>query len=110
MKRLLLLLSMLCLSAAWVFAQTDTGNQTDTSTPSAQTQTAPDQSAAPADQQAPAATDQNAAPADQNAPAGQSEKSEKGNLPQTASPLPLLGLLGVGGLAGGLVARKRRKA
>lgn len=47
-------------------------------------------------------TDQSAAaaPADQN--------SGKSQLPQTGSPLPLLGLLGVGSFAAGLISRKRK--
>jgi LPXTG-motif cell wall-anchored protein len=44
-----------------------------------------------------------AAPADQNV--DRSANSEQ--LPQTASPLPLLGLLGLGSLLAGLVARKK---
>jgi LPXTG-motif cell wall-anchored protein len=31
-----------------------------------------------------------------------------GNLPQTASPLPLLSLVGLGSLAGGLIARRKK--
>jgi LPXTG-motif cell wall-anchored protein len=38
---------------------------------------------------------------DQDADAGQ-------KLPQTASPLPLLGLLGMGSLVSGFIARKRK--
>ena len=33
-----------------------------------------------------------------------------GNLPQTASPLPLLGLLGMGSLAAGMATRKRKRS
>ena len=46
-----------------------------------------------------AADQTNASNADQNA--------KSGELPQTASPLPLLGLLGLGSLLTGLVARKK---
>jgi LPXTG-motif cell wall-anchored protein len=63
-------------------------------------------------------TDQNAAPAtstttDQNATSGQTNsntnQSNSGqNLPQTASPLPLLGLLGFGSLAAGTFVRRRK--
>jgi LPXTG-motif cell wall-anchored protein len=80
------------------------------------------QSAAAAGQNA---TDNNAAASDQNAAnAGQTgadngaaaandntqtaQNKAAGNLPQTASPLPLLGLLGFGSLAAGLVTRRRK--
>jgi LPXTG-motif cell wall-anchored protein len=43
----------------------------------------------------------NAPAADQTADAGQ-------KLPQTASPLPLLGLLGFGSMAAGLLGRKKK--
>jgi hypothetical protein len=42
---------------------------------------------------------------DQNAGAAPASKS--GKLPQTASPLPLLGLLGLGSLVTGLISRKK---
>jgi hypothetical protein len=63
-------------------------------------QTAPSTSSTTADQNAPSAAN----PADQKA--DQSAKSGE-ELPQTASPLPLLGLLGLGSLVTGLVARKK---
>jgi len=65
------------------------------------------QSASPstADQNANATADQSAAaPADQNA----TSSNAKGALPQTASPLPLLGLLGFGSMLGGLLTRRRK--
>jgi LPXTG-motif cell wall-anchored protein len=36
--------------------------------------------------------------------------NKKGNLPQTASPLPLLGLLGMGSLAAGVATRKKNRS
>jgi thiol:disulfide interchange protein len=57
-------------------------------------------------------TGQNSTSADQNANQGvkhfsdMDQNSQK--LPQTASPLPLLGLLGLGSLAGGLIARRKK--
>ncbi|HZD96426.1 MAG TPA: LPXTG cell wall anchor domain-containing protein, partial [Candidatus Sulfotelmatobacter sp.] len=67
--------------------------------PSASTpSTTADQNATAPDK---APADQNAAPADKNANAGQ-------NLPQTASPLPLLGLLGLGSLVTGLISRRKK--
>jgi len=68
-------------------AATSTTTTTDQKATQSSTTTTPDQSAA-------------AAPADQNA--------GKSQLPQTASPLPLLGLLGIGSLAAGIVSRKRK--
>ncbi len=35
--------------------------------------------------------------------------AKSGNLPQTASPLPLLGLLGMGSLAAGVATRKKKR-
>ncbi|HEV3316873.1 MAG TPA: hypothetical protein VG488_07900 [Candidatus Angelobacter sp.] len=72
---------------------------TATSSTTAADQKAPSTSSTTADQNTastPSSTDQNA---DQNA--------KSGDLPQTASPLPLLGLLGLGSLVTGLVARKK---
>jgi hypothetical protein len=54
-------------------------------------------SSATADQSATAAS------TDQNADKSNSDQK----LPQTASPLPLLGLLGLGSLVSGLIARKK---
>jgi hypothetical protein len=57
------------------------------------------------------AADQNAASADQNAANAKSANQGQGNangLPQTASPLPLLGLLGLGSFFTGLIARFRK--
>lgn len=36
--------------------------------------------------------------------------NKKGSLPQTASPLPLLGLLGMGSLAAGVATRKKNRS
>jgi LPXTG-motif cell wall-anchored protein len=62
--------------------------------------------AAPADNSAASAqsSDQNAASSDTTA------KNEGGNgkLPQTASPLPLLGLMGFGSMITGYFSRKRK--
>jgi LPXTG-motif cell wall-anchored protein len=35
-------------------------------------------------------------------------EQQKGNLPQTASPLPLLALLGFGSLSAGLIRRRKK--
>jgi LPXTG-motif cell wall-anchored protein len=57
------------------------------------------------DQTSKTTSDQNAnnAKADDNANAGNKK------LPQTATPLPLLALLGLGSLTGGIAARKKKK-
>jgi LPXTG-motif cell wall-anchored protein len=44
--------------------------------------------------------------AQNNDTAGQSNAGA--NLPQTASPLPLLGLLGLGSIGAGLLSRKKK--
>jgi LPXTG-motif cell wall-anchored protein len=53
---------------------------------------------------------QSAAPAAAPAPADQSNSSNAagGTLPQTASPLPLLGLLGFGSVVAGVASRRRK--
>jgi LPXTG-motif cell wall-anchored protein len=43
---------------------------------------------------------------DQDATAG--NKANGGKLPQTATPLPLLALLGMGSLTGGMFARRKK--
>jgi hypothetical protein len=68
-----------------------------------------DQSAttAAADQKTPSTS---STTADQNSASTSSSTDQGANggqLPQTASPLPLLGLLGLGSLITGLVARKK---
>jgi LPXTG-motif cell wall-anchored protein len=64
-------------------SDTTASQATSTSTPSSSTQTA--------------ASDQNAA-----------NSANAGNLPQTASPLPLLGLLGFGSLVTGYLSRRKK--
>ena len=94
-------------------AAADTANAAQGNPTSAQT--TPDQSQQPpAAQQPPASTapgattpDQNAAAPDKSAAADQTASADK-KLPQTASPLPLLGLLGFGSLAAGLIGRKKK--
>ena len=50
-----------------------------------------------------------AKPAAQSAPAGQGASATSGRtLPKTASPLPLVGLAGLGSLVAAIVARRRR--
>jgi len=85
--------------------------QSSSQTPSSADQSAPASSQSSTDQSATSsqsgtAADQNAAPstADQNAAAG----GRSGKLPQTASPLPLIALLGMGSLTAGLVSRRKK--
>jgi LPXTG-motif cell wall-anchored protein len=67
--------------------------------------TAPDQSA-----QSSAAAPSSSTTPDQSAQsnATQGQQSAGGNLPQTASPLPLLSLLGLGSIGVGLLSRKKK--
>jgi LPXTG-motif cell wall-anchored protein len=62
---------------------------------------------------APAASASNDQSADQSAQANagdqqQGTETAKNNLPQTASPLPLLGLLGLGSLGAGFLSRRKK--
>jgi len=86
--------------------------QTDPAAPAAAVPQS-DQTAQPSAAQASSATTENTPPASQNAAeaasADQGANAEGGkNLPQTATPLPLLALLGLGSLTGGLAARKKK--
>ena len=84
-------------SAATTPATTTDTNQAASTTPSSTVNS--DQTAAPATENSATAT------AGQNA--DQSNGQAKSELPQTASPLPLLGLLGFSSLLGGLFARRK---
>ena len=98
MKKLLLMACMLLLSVTWVVAQAPTQ---ETGAPPA-TQNQENQMPAEQSQQ-----DQGTAgTADQT---GQTETDAEaaGQLPQTASPLPLLALLGIGSLAAGYASRRK---
>ena len=119
MRRLSYLLAVLLLTCGWVLAQAGSTDQ-NSSTTSTQTTTQTDQNTNTANP--PASTDQNTqatpstsdqtnantgATSDQtNADTGATKSGKK--LPQTASPLPLLGLLGLGSLASGFAMRKRK--
>ncbi len=85
MKKLLFLLATMLLSIGLAAAQTQTNpNANTSSTDNTQTQTT--------------TTTRHA------------RTNKKGNLPQTASPLPLVGLLGMGSLAAGVATRKKKRS
>lgn len=98
MRKLAFLFLALILTVAMAPAQ-DQGNTGQDPAAQQPQQTQPDQPAteAPADQPATETTTDTAAP-----------QQDAGALPQTASPLPLLGLLGLGSLVVGVAARKRK--
>ena len=109
MKKLLFLLAVMLIAVGISVAQADQNNPnsnpansptaTQTS-PSAQgSATTPDQGTAN-----PSATDQTSTTTTTRHHKG----AKSGNLPQTASPLPLLGLLGMGSLAAGVATRKKK--
>lgn len=116
-----LLLASLCLAAQTGSSSSSTsGTQGQSATqPSTQSSTsATDQNSnsSSTSATAPSSTDQSSTSAtsssDPNATAGQTatsgRKSKNGKLPQTASPLPLLGLLGLGSLGAGLFRFRKR--
>ena len=125
MKSVLTVLTALLVFVGLAMAQTNdqaqpatsgnqaTANQTQNATPADQNQsaTSADQSTTHTTQttttrrhhRGAAAADQNGAAADQNG------TNSNGKLPQTASPLPLLGLLGMGSLGIGAISRRKRK-
>jgi LPXTG-motif cell wall-anchored protein len=92
-------------SASQSSSQNPNSNATTPSTDQNQTATP-----STSDQSNPSASDQNANASDQNnanTSASQSSTNAK-KLPQTASPLPLLGLLGLGSLGAGLFRFRKR--
>jgi len=99
MKKLLMLLGILALSTGMVVAQ-DTATQDPQSQPQ-------EQPAQPADPNA--QTDVDVDVDTQAEPAAQdpAQTDDAAALPQTASPLPLIALLGLGALAAGLVSRRK---
>jgi LPXTG-motif cell wall-anchored protein len=126
MKKLLFLLSVMLITVGMSVAQSNsssTNPDQSSSSATGQSSSNPDQNATsnpsstPSSDQSATSTDQTSttkttthkhrasgAASDQNAGA-----SAGGNLPQTASPLPLLGLLGLGSLAAGVVTRRKNR-
>lgn|SRR5690348_11168727 len=108
MKKLLFLLAVMLIAVGISVAQTDQNNPNSNpansptatqSSPSAQgSATTPDQGTATTDQSTTTTTTRH------------HRSAKSGNLPQTASPLPLLGLLGMGSLAAGVATRKRKRS
>jgi cobalamin biosynthesis Mg chelatase CobN len=87
-------------------SQSSSSDQSTTANPSSTTGASPD-SGATAGQTSPDANQSNANQS--NANQSSTNQSNGGStLPQTASPLPLIGLLGFGGIAAGLVTRRKK--
>lgn len=97
MKKLLMMLGILVLSTGLTFAQ-------DAPPPENQDPATQEQPAEQPAQDPAAETDVDV---DVNNEADTAAQDDAGALPQTASPLPLIALLGLGALAGGLVARRK---
>ena len=104
MRRKILILAALMLFAVGIsVAQTGTDQGTSgTAATQEQGTTGAQDQAAPAD----TSSDTQAPAADANQ--GQAAQDQGGQLPQTASPLPLLALLGATSIGGGLLARRKR--
>src|SRR5690242_14649172 len=111
MKKLGFLLAVMLIAVGISVAQTDQNNPNSNpanspsatqSSPSAQgSATTPDQGTANQ-----SATDQSTT----TTTTRHHRSAKSGNLPQTASPLPLLGLLGMGSLAAGVATRKKKRS
>lgn len=90
-------------------AQNSSSADQNSSNPQSSTQSNPPASDQSATQPATPSTTQSTQP---SSSAGQPSTGDTGTaqkkLPQTASPLPLLGLLGLGSLATGLIARRKK--
>lgn len=106
MRKVLLLLVVVIFAVGMAIAQSNAGSQSPATNPdqnqASQTTTSNQTSTT-------TTSDQNA---NQGAAANQSDQTANqrkgGRLPQTASPLPLLGLLGLGSLGVGVITRKRK--
>jgi hypothetical protein len=135
MKRLFLFAAMLVLGGAMAWAQStapggsSTSGNTSAQQPSTSSQSgntsggantgtaATNPSSDNTQQSGSSATSGTAGSSDQGAAAGTSDQatassakgSKSGRLPQTASPLPFLGMLGFGSMAAGMMIRKLRK-
>lgn len=129
MKRLFLLIAMLALGGLMAWAQTNAQSNSTSGTSATSNQTSTDQTSNPSTSNtatpgAATSTQDNtgaAATQDQTGTAGaqdqtgtaatstQTHKSKSGHLPQTASPLPFLGMIGFGSMAAGMMIRKIRK-
>jgi hypothetical protein len=111
MKKLLFLLAVMLIAVGISVAQTDQNNPNSNpaNSPTA-TQASPNaQGSAPTPDQGTAnqsATDQTTT----TTTTRHHKAATSGNLPQTASPLPLLGLLGMGSLAAGAATRKKKSS
>jgi cytoskeletal protein RodZ len=107
MTALMVLLLAIVFTVAMAAAQTSgsssSASPSQGSSTSSQTTTTTTQTPSTSDQNA------NTGAATNQGTAGQTGKHAKNKkkLPQTASPLPLLGILGLGSLAAGVVRRKR---
>ncbi len=106
MKKLLFLVVVLLVMAGWTMAQTSGSNTSgQTGTSAGQQQTTPDQTG----QAGQTSPDQTSSQSTTESTTTETQKTgKKGKLPQTASPLPLLGLLGAGSLTAGLATRRRK--
>ncbi len=110
MKKLLFLLAITLIAVGISVAQTDAGNAGSSNGAAAQSSSssnaATSQSSTPADPNA--ATQSNSSGQNGTAAQGSDANGNAKNLPQTASPLPLLALLGMGSLGSGLISRFRK--
>lgn len=90
-------------------SSTSSTDQNGSSSSTATTPSTSDQSGSSATgSTGPTSSDQNATSSQSGTATGTSGKSRNGKLPQTASPLPLLGLLGLGSLGAGLLRSRKR--
>lgn len=110
MKKLLFLLAVMLIGVGISVAQTDQNNPNSANSPTA-TQSSP---SAQGNATTPDQGTANQATTDQTTQTTTTTQrhhkgAANGNLPQTASPLPLLGLLGMGSLAAGVATRKKKR-
>jgi LPXTG-motif cell wall-anchored protein len=110
MKKLLFLLAVMLIAVGISVAQTDQSNTNPNAanSPTATQSNTGTQGAATTPDQGTA--DQSATQSTTTTTTHKRHRgANAGNLPQTASPLPLLGLLGMGSLAAGVFTRKKKR-
>jgi LPXTG-motif cell wall-anchored protein len=110
MKKLLFLLAVMLIAAGISVAQTDQNNPNSTATSPSATQSSPSAQGSATTPDQGTATQGTTDQSTTTTTTRHQRSAKSGNLPQTASPLPLLGLLGMGSLAAGVATRKKKRS
>jgi|GraSoiStandDraft_41_1057321.scaffolds.fasta_scaffold121014_3 LPXTG-motif cell wall-anchored protein len=112
MKKLFYLLTVMLIAAGISVAQSTSNDQGSSTSGSAASSSSSTDQATPStssDQGTQGATTSDQSATGAASTGAQDQGAKAGNLPQTASPLPLLGLLGMGSLAAGVLTRRKNR-